>query len=241
MNELKPEKDMPIVPAAEAESVMRIGGYKIDNCAEKHVTQLVAFSDQLSQYFQTQEDIYVSNKGLIQYLEEYMKTFISPKVTTVFGINIPPLEIMATMHLGSVAMAVVDFPCDPPDEMQIQKTIYEHLIEMSFQEYFIHQADMQFLPDFRGWKRDSSGEIVEMLPDAQGRLLSKALNVWLRWEEQPEEEIRLLRAYLPDGTVIPTSSEEEELSLRADAMATAAAEAVERMQLIRVEAGYQRI
>ena len=241
MNALTFGKDMPIVPAAKGNSFFHIGGYKLDNCVQAHISQLVALNDQLSQYFQTEEYAYVSNKGLVQNHTDSITIFVAPKVTTVFGIKEPVHHLLAHGHLGVVPMAAIDFPGEPTSTLPLQEVMETHLIQMSFQEYFVHQVNMKLPPEFRGWQRNPAGNIVEIVPDAQGRLFSKALNVWLRWEEQPDEELRLLRAYLPDGTLIPTASEEEQLSLHADAMAAALAEALEPMQRIRVEAGYDRI
>ena len=90
-------------------------------------------------------------------------------------------------------------------------------------------------PEFRGWRRCPSGDIVEMAPDDQGSLLSESLNLWLRWEIDPRRQVRLLRPYLPDGTSITTSTEEQHLRLEAQAMvveaeARAAAEAERRRE-----------
>jgi hypothetical protein len=62
-----------------------------------------------------------------------------------------------------------------------------------------------------------------MVPDDQGGLFSESLNLWLRWEAR-ENDVRLLRPYLPDGTPITTSMEEHHLRLEAQAIAVEAQE-----------------
>ena len=69
-------------------------------------------------------------------------------------------------------------------------------------------------------------------PDARGGLFSEALNLWLRWEEDETTHVRLLRPYLPDGTLITTSMEEEHLRKAAEARA---AEEAERRRELEVE------
>ena len=76
-------------------------------------------------------------------------------------------------------------------------------------------------------------------PGVKGELFSEALNLLFRWEERADE-LRLLRAYLPDGTPLTTSAEEarlrkaaqsiaeEETQRRQAAEASAAAEARHR-------------
>ena len=64
-----------------------------------------------------------------------------------------------------------------------------------------------------------------MVQDADGGLFSEALNLSFRWQVQSDTHTRLLRPYLPDGTPITTSREEEQLRIAAE---TLAEEEVER-------------
>ena len=89
---------------------------------------------------------------------------------------------------------------------------------MGVQEYFIHQPDPTKPAEFRGWRRTSSGGIEELPPAANGELFSEALNLLFRWEER-SDGLRLLRAYLPDGTPLTTSAEEARLRKQAQAIA----------------------
>ena len=94
-----------------------------------------------------------------------------------------------------------------------------YLNDIGIQEYFIHQPELKKPAEFRGWRRGASGEIIEMTPDPQGGLFSEALNLYFRWEEQHHKHLRLLRPYLPDGTPITTSLEEQHLREAAQARA----------------------
>ena len=87
------------------------------------------------------------------------------------------------------------------------KKLNSTYIDIGVEDYFIHQPKGDKPPEFRGWHLAPSGETEGIIPDAQGELFSRALNLWLRWEELPNK-VRLLRPYLPDGTPITTSQEE---------------------------------
>ena len=93
--------------------------------------------------------------------------------------------------------------------------------------------------EFRGWRRDPSGALVEIEPGAQGGLFSESLNLYFRWEAQQETQIRLLRPYLPDGTPITTSMEEHQLRVEAEVRAntaeTLASEEAQRRKEVEAE------
>ena len=44
-------------------------------------------------------------------------------------------------------------------------------------------------------------------------MFSETLNLLFRWEDQLHSHVRLLRPYLPDGTPITTSTEEQHLRM----------------------------
>ena len=69
-----------------------------------------------------------------------------------------------------------------------------------------------------------------MEPDAEGGLFSEALNLYFRYEEQHRTHVRLLRPYLPDGTPIPTSLEEQHLKEAAEARAETAEAELEKLR-----------
>ena len=94
-----------------------------------------------------------------------------------------------------------------------------YLNDIGVQEYFIHQPELKKPTEFRGWRQELSGDIVEMEPDAEGGLFSEALNLYFRCEEQHRTHVRLLRPYLPDGTPITTSLEEQHLKEAAEVRA----------------------
>ena len=130
------------------------------------------------------------------------------------------------------------------DEDRKEK-VHIYLQDMAVQAYFIHQPEMKKPAEFRGWRREPSGTIVEIPPDPRGALFSESLNLSFRWTDQHHSHVRLLRPYLPDGTPITTAIEERNLhaeakkrieaerDLRAEAEARAAEEADRRQALER--------
>jgi hypothetical protein len=78
-----------------------------------------------------------------------------------------------------------------------------------------------------------------MVPDDQGGLFSESLNLWLRWEAR-ENDVRLLRPYLPDGTPITTSMEEHHLRLEAQEIAAEESERRREAETIATEEAERR-
>ena len=111
---------------------------------------------------------------------------------------------------------------------------------MGVQEYFIHQPEMEKPAEFRGWRREPSGTIVEIPPDPRGALFSESLNLSFRWADQHHSHVRLLRPYLPDGTPITTAIEERNLHAAAKKRMEAAELRVETAEL-RVETAELRL
>ena len=114
-------------------------------------------------------------------------------------------------------MAVFEFLSDSTARQDRNKKVELYLNEIGVQEYFIHQPELKRPAELRGWQRGPSRDIVEMEMEADGSIISRALNLQLRYEEQPHTDVRLLRPYLPDGTPITTSLEEQHLKEAAEA------------------------
>ena len=118
---------------------------------------------------------------------------------------------------GAAPVAVFEFFSDATARQDRNEKVGVYLNDIGVQEYFIHQPELKKPAEFRGWRQDPSGRIVEMEPDAEGGLFSEALNLYFRWEEQHHTHVRLLRPYLPDGTPITTPLEEHHLREAAQA------------------------
>ena len=224
----KQRKYIPVFPKATGKPTIYIEGYPCEDdepmgATGVHSTQITTFHDQLARYFETNENIYVGADSFIYYLEGDIKKCVAPDVFIVLGVaRMPPRDSFYTWEEGAVPTAVFEFLSDSTANRDRYEKVRLYLTDMGVEEYFIHQPQLKNPPELRGWRRNSSGSIVEIEPDGTGGLFSELLNLGLRWEEQ--NHIRLLRPYLPDGTPITTSSEEQCLRLEAEAMAAEEAE-----------------
>ena len=233
---------MPVFPKAAGKPTVYIEGYPYEDeepmpATGFHGEQINIFYDQLSRYFTIHPDIYVGVDNFIYYREGDMRKCVAPDVYVVLGAAKYPLRrSFYTWSEGAVPTTVFEFLSDTTASEDREGKIEVYLNDVGVCEYFIHQPEMEKPAEFRGWRRDSSGGIVEILPDADGGLFSVSLNLWFRYEDRLESHVRLLRPSLPDGTVITTSLEEEHLRIAAEdraeaAAALAAAEAQRRQEI----------
>lgn len=247
--ELKRRKYMPTFPKANGKPTIYIEGYPCEDdqpmaATGFHAAQITTFYDQLSRYFEVNELIHIGVDSFIYYREGDITKFVAPDIYVVFGVNKNPLRrSFYTWSEGAVPTAVFEFLSDATADRDRHEKVQQYLIDMGVQEYFIHQPEMEKPSEFRAWRRSASGDIVEMVPDAEGGLFSEALNLYFRWSEQQRTHVRLLRPYLPDGTPITTSMEEhhlriEEQHMRMEAETLAAEEAQRRRE---VEAELERL
>ena len=221
---------MPVFPKANGKPTVYIEGYPCEDdepmaATGFHGEQIATFYDQLSRYFAVNAHIHIGIDNFIYYREGDISKFVAPDVYVVFGVDKnPQRRSFYTWSEGAVPAAVFEFLSDTTANQDRHEKVRLYLIDMGVQEYFIHQPEMEKPSEFRGWRRGSAGSIVEITPDAQGGLFSETLNLWFRWEDQPNTHVRLLRPYLPDGTRITTSMEEKHLRVAAEERAEEEAE-----------------
>ncbi len=215
--EFKQRKYMPVFPKANGKPTTYIEGYPYEDdepmaATGFHGVQINTFYDQLSRYFAINEQIYIGVDSFIYYSEGDITKSVAPDVYVVFGVaKGPERRSFYTWSEGAVPIAVFEFLSDSTANQDRNEKVGVYLNDIGVQEYFIHQPEMEKPAEFHGWRRSSSGDIVEMVQDAAGGLFSEALNLWFRWEDDQKTHVRLLRPYLPDGTPITTSMEEEQL------------------------------
>lgn len=255
--EFKQSKYMPVFPKASGEPTVYIEGYPCEDnepmaATGFHAEQISNFFDQLYRYFAINPHIYVGIDNFIYYREGDLTKFVAPDVYVVLGVDkFPQRRSFYTWSEGAVPAAVFEFLSDSTANQDRNEKAHLYLMDMGVPEYFIHQPEMKKPAEFRGWRRGPSGGISDILPDDQGGLFSEMLNLLFRWENQLHNHVRLLRPYLPDGTPITTSMEEqhlrieeqhlrvEEQHLRIEAEARAEA-AVERQQALETELEHLR-
>ena len=217
--EFKQRKYMPVFPKATGKPTIYIEGYPCEDdepmaATGFHGEQIGNLSEQFSRYFQINPHIYIGVDSFIYYREGDITKFVAPDIYVVFGVNkYPQRRSFYTWSEGAVPTTIFEFLSDSTADHDRHEKVQIYLGDMGAQEYFIHQPEMEKSAEFRGWRRSLSGDIVEIVPDAQGGLFSEALNLWFRWADQLQTHVRLLRPYLPDGTPITTSMEEQQLRM----------------------------
>ena len=217
--EFKQRKYMPVFPKASGKPTTYIEGYPCEDdepmaATGFHAEQISNFFDQLYRYFAINPHIYVGIDNFIYYREGDLTKFVAPDVYVVLGVDkFPQRRSFYTWSEGAIPAAVFEFLSDSTANQDRNEKVQLYLMDMGVPEYFIHQPEMKKPAEFRGWRRSPSGGISEILPDAQGGLFSETLNLLFRWENILPNEVRLLRPYLPDGTPITTSMEEEHLRM----------------------------
>ncbi len=236
--EIKQRKYMPVFPKATGKTTVYIEGYPCEDdepmaATGFHGVQINTLYDQFSRYFAINKHIYTGIDSFIYYSEGDMTKFVAPDIYIVLGVSRDTeRRSFYTWSEGAVPVAIFEFLSDSTANQDRNEKVELYLKDIGVQEYFIHQPEMEKPPEFRGWKRTPSGEIVEMVPDAEGGLFSEALNLWFRWEELPNH-VRLFRPFLPDGTPITTSMEEEQIRIEEQQLRKAAEERVEEESLLR--------
>ena len=239
---IKQRKYMPVFPKASGKPTIYIEGYPCEDdepMAETdfHADQMMTLSDQLKRYFAINELVHIAVDSFVYYSEGDITKCVAPDIYIVFGVEKYPLRrSFYTWAEGAAPVAVFEFLSDSTAHQDRHEKVALYLNDIGVQEYFIHQPEMEKPAEFRGWQRSPSGDIAEIVPDAEDGLFSEALNLWFRWVDNHTTHVRLLRPYLPDGTPITTSMEEERLRLqekhlREEAEAMAAEEAEHRREL----------
>ena len=219
--EIKQRKYMPVFPKATGKPTPYIEGYPYEDdepmaATGFHAEQIVTLADQFFRYFEINEHIFVGIDTFIYYREGDHRKVVAPDIYIVLGASkFPQRRSFYTWSEGAAPSVVFEFLSDSTAHQDRDEKVPLYLVDIGVQEYFIHQPDMERTAELRGWRRGSSGDIVEIAPDAEGGLFSETLNLYFRWKEDPVTEVRLLRPYLPDGTPITTSREDQALKEKA--------------------------
>ncbi len=213
----KVNKYMPIFPKATGQPTNYIEGYPFEDdepmaATHYHALQITLFFDQLFRLYQSEPNILVGCDSFIYYSEGDRKKCVAPDVYVVLGAKKTPLRrSFYTWAEGAVPDTIFEFLSESTKKDDKDKKVQIYLEDMGAKEYFIHEPIPEKPAEFRGWYRDTSGEIIEMTQDTPRTLYSESLNLLFTWEVNVDLGVRYLRPYLPDGTVIRTSIEVQQL------------------------------
>ena len=227
--EEKRRKFLPKVPKAVGEPTSYIEGYPTEDdepmsATERHGYQIVTLSYQLRHYFRDTTPAYVGTDSFVYYREGDRSKFVAPDVYVALGPPPTPLRrSFYTWAEGAVPTVVFEFLSDSTAKADRGEKLRRYFAEIGIHEYFIHQPDAERPFEFRGWRRRGEGR-EEIPPDERGALYSDALNLYFWVEDIPDDKLRLMRPYLPDGTPISTYEElqAERKAAKAQAEATQA-------------------
>ena len=204
--QLKQRKYMPVFPKASRKPTVYIEGYPCEDdepmaATGFHADQISSFSEQLLRYFAINPHIYIGIDNFIYYREDDITKFVAPDIYVVLGVDkYPQRRSFYTWSEGAVPTTIFEFLSDATAN-QDRHEKSPTLSDRDGCSRVLHPStDMERPIEFRGWRQNAAGNIVEIVPDAQGGLFSEALNLYFRWEDQLHSHVRLLRPYLPDGT-----------------------------------------
>ncbi len=237
---------MPIFPKATGQPTRYIEGYPYEDdepmaATLYHAKQISIFHDQLERYYFYEPHILVGLDSFIYYSEGDRKKCVAPDIYVVLGAKKTPLRrSFYTWAEGAIPDTIFEFLSESTKKDDKDRKVQIYLEEMGAKEYFIHQPDLTKPAEFRGWYRDTSGEIIEMIADTPRTLFSKSLNLSFKWKVDVDLDVRLLRPYLPDGTPITTSIEEKQLREEEKQLREEAQHQRDEAQHQRDEAQHQR-
>ena len=213
----KVNKYMPIFPKATGQPTVYIEGYPFEDdepmaATQSHGIQINCFFDQLFRFYRLEPHVLVGVDSFIYYSEGDMRKCVAPDIYVVLGAKkIPSRRSFYTWAEGAIPDTIFEFLSDSTKKEDRDRKVQIYLEEMGAKEYFIHQPNLEEPAEFRGWYRDTSGEIVEMTTDTPRTLFSERLNLLFAWNVEVDLDTRLLRPYFPDGKPINTSIEVEQL------------------------------
>jgi Uma2 family endonuclease len=243
--EEKRRKFLPKVPRAIGTPTAYLEGYPTEDgepmsATNRHGRQIATLSYQLQHYFRDIEPAYVGIDSFVYYIEGDFSTSIAPDVYVALGVlPKPERRSFYTWREGAVPTVAFEFLSDSTAADDRTTKLKRYLLEIGIREYFIHQPDLERRFEFRAWRRQGDG-YEEIVADGRGGLYSEALNLWFLVEEYPDEELRLMRPYLPDWTPIPTyeelKAEREAAKMEAEIAQTRAEAAEARLDLAQTRA-----
>jgi Uma2 family endonuclease len=210
--EEKRQKFLPKVPRAIGKPTTYIEGYPTEDdkpmsATERHGYQITTLSYQMRHYFRDTTPAYVGTDSFVYYREGDRRKFVAPDVYVALGPPPRPLRrSFYTWAEGTAPTVVFEFLSDSTAKADRGEKLRRYFAEIGIHEYFIHQPDAERPFEFRGWRwREEAYE--EISPDERGALYSEALNLYFWVEDIPDDKLRLMRPYLPDGTPIATYEE----------------------------------
>lgn len=179
---LAPDIDKPILTpiyAYDQEGYLIGDGLPMAE-TEAHRREMVNCIESLSAYFANAVDVVVSGNNFIHYKAGDRNRHISPDCYVVKGVPKRLRDNYKIWEEGDHKPCVIfEFTSEDTrhEDTGRKFTLYEQVLQTS--EYYLFDPKSEYLnPPFQGYSLQT-GQYEAMLPDAQGRLWSAELGLWL--------------------------------------------------------------
>jgi len=182
---------------------------------ERHVLLLARLLQCLRLFFADAPDVYVGGNMLIYYVPGNRRRFVVPDLFAVRGVPKQERRVYLTWVEGKCPDFILELLSHKTERKD--KTTKKRFYQNTFRapEYFLFDPEEC---ELLGYRLGSSGHYRRLTPDARGRLHSEVLGLTFGIDS-----LGWLRAYRPDGSVLPTLEE-------ATATVKAQAAEIERMK-----------
>jgi len=129
-------------------------------------------------HFATNSNVYVSGNLLVYYEEGNPQVCLSPDCFVAFGVGPGRRKTFKTWAEGVLPAVVFEFTSHSTRDNDLVKkfAIYQDVWKVS--EYFLFDPYEEYLnPPLQGFQRDRRGKLRPIVPDADGSVFSKRLNL----------------------------------------------------------------
>jgi Uma2 family endonuclease len=200
---------------------------------EAHFYEMVHCIESLIARYADTPDIVVSGNNFVHYREGDRKRHIAPDCYVVKGVSKRLRDNFKIWEEGASPCVIFEFTSGDTHRVDTgpKLRLYEQTLQTA--EYFLFDPKSEFLsPPLQGY-RLHEGRYERIEPDAQGRLWSNELGLWL---ERRGENLRFFDPMRGEYLRTPAEAERERLQEKARADAEASARAELEAELARVRA-----
>ena len=144
--------------------------------SDMHREILIRTLQAFEAHFEQYPDVYISGDIMMYDIEGPLRTAISPDVLIAFGLGRKRRRTYKVWEEGKPPDFVMEFSSKSTYENDLTGKMV-HYAKMGIQDYFLYDAERQYLPSpLMGFKL-VSGVYVEILPGADGGLHSEVLGL----------------------------------------------------------------
>ncbi len=179
---------------------------------DTHRKLMMDFILMLEDYFENNDDVYVSGNLLMYYEEGDPRKSISPDVFVVFGVEKKLRNTYLTWAEANTPDFVLEIasPSTFPNDMGKKKELYASVLEVK--EYYIYDPLGQIVPSFVGYRLIDG--VYQEIDFVNERLPAKTLGLELgehdgklrlynpntaQWLQTPSEEVKKVRALVENA------------------------------------------